>query len=128
MYMAPSAHASSRRPAAYSEEYNQWVADNILPLRYDTVPGAYLSRWDDVTRAAARTEVVLVTQSTVSRCVKKAKKDARTAAYRTRSRPALSGARSESNYRRVQASGGADGGARVEGPHHRRNLHRAARR
>jgi hypothetical protein len=56
--------------AVFNEEYIQWMADNIKPMQYEIFRSAFESRWDSVMSGAreGRPEVVLVTQSTVSRC------------------------------------------------------------
>lgn len=61
------AHASR---AVFNKDYLKWTSENIKAIQYEALPGAYLSRWDAVLEAvgSGRPEVVMVTQSTVSRC------------------------------------------------------------
>jgi hypothetical protein len=54
----------------FNKDYLEWVRNNIHAVTYDTLPSAFESRWQSLSLAAAegQPEVVMVTQTTVSRC------------------------------------------------------------
>jgi hypothetical protein len=53
----------------FNEDYLQWMANNIEPLKYEVIPAALEVGWDTVAAGVqyGSPEVALVTHSTVSR-------------------------------------------------------------
>lgn len=57
--------------AVYNPDYIKWVEENIREIDYVRKPGAMSLKWDALTDVdlQANPVVVMVTQTTVSRCV-----------------------------------------------------------